>query len=65
MVVYNKTTKKKTKATKTRSKLAKIEALAAELHAEQFNEDTPPADQGDILELICMIVQELKHLKGK
>lgn len=53
------------KRTKVRGKykrLEKISKLANEIFEEQFNEDTAPADIGDIIKLLCLVVDQLKEL---
>jgi len=44
-------------------RLERIMQLADEIFEDQFNEDTAPADIGDVIELLCLVVDQLKELK--
>jgi hypothetical protein len=56
------------KRTKVRGKykrMDRISELADQVFEDQFNEETPPADTGDLVELLCLLVDQLKELSGK
>jgi len=44
-------------------RLERIKELADEIFEEQFDEDTAPADIGDVIELLCLVVDQLRELK--
>lgn len=55
-----------TKRSRVRGKhkrLERISELAEEIFEDQFNEDTAPADIGDIIELLCLVVDQLKEIE--
>jgi len=43
----------------------KIAELAEKLFDEQFDEDTVPVDIGDIVELLCLMADQIKELSEK
>lgn len=43
-------------------RLDRIKELAEEIFEDQFNEDTAPADIGDVIELICLLVDQLQEM---
>ena len=54
------------KRTKVRGKykrLERIRELAENIFEDQFNEDTAPADIGDVIELICLVVDQLSEME--
>ena len=54
-----------TKRKKVRGKykrLERISELAEGIFEDQFNEDTAPADIGDVIELLCLVVDQLQEL---
>jgi hypothetical protein len=44
-------------------RLERITELAEEIFEDQFNEDTAPADIGDVIELLCLVVDQLKEME--
>jgi len=53
------------KRTRVRGKymrLDRIVKLAEEIFKDQFDEDTAPADVGDVIELLCLVVDQLREL---
>lgn len=55
-----------TKRTRVQGKYKRLERmmlLADEIFEDQFDEDTAPADIGDVIELLCLVVDQLKELK--
>ena len=57
--------RKVVKRTRVRGKykrLERIEELAENIFEEQFDEDTAPADIGDVIELLCLVVDQLKEM---
>jgi hypothetical protein len=46
-------------------RLERIIELSDHLYEEQYNEDTVPVDIGDVIELICLIADQLKEISEK
>ena len=46
-------------------RLKKILELSDYLYEEHFNENTASADLGDIIELMCLVADQLKELNEK
>ena len=46
-------------------RMSRIIDLSETLHREQFDEDSAPADIGDVIELLCLVVDQLKEISGK
>lgn len=44
-------------------RLERIVELSEEIFEDQFDEDTAPADMGDVIELLCLVVDQLKEMK--
>jgi hypothetical protein len=44
-------------------RLERITKLAEEIFEDQFDEDTVPADIGDVIELLCLVVDQLKEME--
>lgn len=44
-------------------RLERISELVEEIFDDQFDEDTAPADIGDVIELLCLVVDQLKEMK--
>ena len=44
-------------------RLERITELAEEIFEDQFDEDTAPADIGDVIELLCLVVDQLKEME--
>jgi len=45
-------------------RMERIAELSEIIFEEQFDEDTAPADQGDVIELLCLVVDQLKEISG-
>jgi hypothetical protein len=45
-------------------RMERISELAETLFQEHYNEDSAPADVGDVIELVCLIADQLKELHG-
>jgi len=54
---------KRTRIRGKHKRLDRIVELADEIFEEQFNEDTAPADIGDVIELLCLVVDQLRELE--
>lgn len=54
--------KKRERVRGKHKRMERIAELAEEIYEDQFNEDTPPADMGDVVELICLIADQLKEV---
>ena len=46
-------------------RMARITELSDQIFEQQFDEETAPADIGDVIELLCLVVDQLKELSGK
>jgi hypothetical protein len=46
-------------------RLERILELSDFLFTEHYNEDTAPADLGDVIELICLMADQLKEISEK
>ena len=46
-------------------RMERIAELADLVFEDQFDEDTAPADIGDVIELLCLVVDQLKELSQK
>lgn len=57
--------KKRTRVRGKYKRMERIYSLAEQIFEDQFDEDTPPADTGDVVELLCLVVDQLKELSGK
>lgn len=44
-------------------RLERISKLVEEIFEDQFDEDTAPADIGNVIELLCLVVDQLKEMK--
>jgi len=43
----------------------RIAELAEKLFEEHFDEDSAPADLGDVIELLCLMADQIKELSEK
>jgi hypothetical protein len=43
----------------------RIAELSEELFEQHYDEDSAPADLGDVIELICLMADQLKELSSK
>lgn len=43
----------------------RIAELAEQLFNEHFDEDSAPADLGDVIELLCLMADQIKELSEK
>lgn len=58
----------KAKREKVRGKhkrMARIVELSEALFSEQMNEDTAAIDVSDLIELVCLMADQLKEISGK
>jgi hypothetical protein len=46
-------------------RLERILELSDHLYEDHYNEDTAPADIGDVIELICLIADQIKETSEK
>ena len=46
-------------------RMERITELSDQIFDDQFDEDTAPADIGDVIELLCLVVDQLKELSQK
>lgn len=44
-------------------RLERIRELADIIFEDQFDEDTAPADIGDVIELLCLVVDQLHEME--
>lgn len=44
-------------------RLERIRELSEEIFEDQFNEDTAPADIGDVIELLCLLVDQFQEME--
>lgn len=58
-------TKKRERIRGKYKRAERITELAEKLYDEHFDEDSAPADLGDVIELICLMADQLKEMSVK